>query len=449
MIRDFFSSLKEDKYKRHIVLAFFLFAVFIFVSTQFYLASVNVSSRFATMKALVEHQTFAIDDYHSVTNDKIFRQEHYYSSKPPVLSLAGAGIYYVLHNFFAFDLQMKFSEVDMSVYIITIILSGLSYLWILFLFYKIFQLLNIKKKYQSWLLLGFGLGTLYLPYATTLNNHTIAGAFLLASFYYLLKLKLKVLKNYKKGLFLMGLFASIAAVLDLPTGLLFLVLFFIYIFFNFPKRQLYFYILGAIPFLALHLFLNYQIVGTFLPPQFLPEYWDGNNNVINFLGGKKQIITKVAFNTRKNPLFYIINILIGTHGLFSYSPILIFSCYGFWKVFKNKSSFRKEAIIVLFAFLSLLAFYTFKISIYTGTAFGFRWLIAITPLLYIFLINIFSQPIKISFKISFLIVLFFSTIISIVGLINPWSNFVLLELSDSSAKTLEFPFLANLIMLLK
>mgnify|MGYP005647337105 FL=1 len=225
MIRDFFSSLKEDKYKRHIVLAFFLFAVFIFVSTQFYLASVNVSSRFATMKALVEHQTFAIDDYHSVTNDKIFRQEHYYSSKPPVLSLAGAGIYYVLHNFFAFDLQMKFSEVDMSVYIITIILSGLSYLWILFLFYKIFQLLNIKKKYQSWLLLGFGLGTLYLPYATTLNNHTIAGAFLLASFYYLLKLKLKIIKNYKKGLFLMGLFASIAAVLDLPTGLLFLVLF--------------------------------------------------------------------------------------------------------------------------------------------------------------------------------------------------------------------------------
>jgi len=70
----------------------------------------NDSSRYSTMIALVEQGTPYIDgvDLAKRTMDKVRVNGRDLSTKPPVLSVIGAGIYYVLHN--AFGLTFKKNE---------------------------------------------------------------------------------------------------------------------------------------------------------------------------------------------------------------------------------------------------------------------------------------------------------------------------------------------------
>ena len=63
-------------------------------------------SRMATVQTLVEQGTFAIDhtDFNR-TGDKVFVNGHFYSDKTPLLSVATAGLYSVLHNAFGLTLD--------------------------------------------------------------------------------------------------------------------------------------------------------------------------------------------------------------------------------------------------------------------------------------------------------------------------------------------------------
>jgi len=185
------------------------------------------------MESIVERKTFTINEKYTYTNDKIKINNDYYSSKPPVLSVIGAGVYYVLHNFinlnFGNPVDFYLTNNNITVYIITLLLVGSTFILLLYYLYKSFELFKIKKKYQNILLLGFGLGTLYLPFSITLNNHTIAGSLLFVSFYYLLKIKQNKKENLKRYIIIISLLTSLSATIDLPTGLTFLILFYIYL----------------------------------------------------------------------------------------------------------------------------------------------------------------------------------------------------------------------------
>ena len=335
-------EIKKILNRLHPLPIFIFFIILIICVTNNSINNVNPASRFLTMESLVENGTFTINEKHQYTCDKMFRDGNYYSSKPPVLSVAGAAIYYVLHNFFNLDLPDKpyINTENLSVYFITLILVGGTYLLLLFYFYKTLKLLKIKKEHQI-LLLGLGCGTLYLSYLPTLNNHTVAGSLLFIGFYYLLKLKLGEAKDYKKNIALCGFFASLSAVIDLPTGLVFLALFCVYIFFIISKKQTVYYILAAAPIIIIHLFLNLQITGDFLPVQFHPELGDYKNLIWNLLGSD-------GIPHQQNLLIYAFNIFFGARGLLFFSPILIFAFYSIYKTIKSrKNRFWKEAVLIL------------------------------------------------------------------------------------------------------
>lgn len=75
----------------------------LFIHSRAY--SSNDASRLAAIESLVERGTWAIDASPFATVDRIKVGEHFYSDKPPILSLAGAGIYSILHNVFGLTLQ--------------------------------------------------------------------------------------------------------------------------------------------------------------------------------------------------------------------------------------------------------------------------------------------------------------------------------------------------------
>lgn len=467
----YFKTIKNDISKLHPLPIFIVFIVLTFVFTHSYIDSTNPASRFMTMESLVEEKTFIVNEKHIYTDDKMIRQGNYYSSKPPVLTIIGSGIYYALYNLFDLNLPEKpyFFTINSAVYLITFFLIGSTYLLLLLYFYKTLNLLKIKKRYQILLLAGLGLGTLYLTYSITLNNHTIAGSFLFIGFYYLLKIKINNPDSatQKKYLALAGLFISLSAVIDLPTGLIFLALFFVYAFFTISKKQSVYYIMAAAPIIIIHLFFNYQITGDFLPVQFHPEYDNYKNITWNILGGAKDNIQKNLPSYiiyEENTFLYIFNILFGTHGLFLYSPILLFAIYAIYKIIKNKSraflqglipskkmrdkrhQFWIEALFISTGFLIIFLFYV-KMQTYTGSAFGFRWFIALTPLLYFFNIFLFLKPPSRKFINGFIIIFIISTAICFVGFLYPWTPHHLIIETPTADYQIGFPLLTNLSLI--
>lgn len=431
----------------------FIFFLFVLIFTQGKITMTNPASRFLTMEAIVENHSFKINEKCPLVDDKIYRTGDCYSTKPPVLSVAGAGIYYVLYNYFGLDFPEKtnyYFNSNISVYIITLLLVGASYLALLIFMAKTADLLAIEKKYKNLLVIGFGLSTLYFTYSITLNNHTIAGSLLFISFYYLFKARIE--KKYPIKYFLLsGLLASLSAVIDLPTGLAFVFLFFVYIFLFLPRKNIIYFLLPMIPIFALHLSLNLAITGDLLPAQFHPEFWNKKTigeesiQVVQTLGNGGLAKTQSLF-------LYIFNITIGTHGLFFYSPILIFFVIASYKIIRAKDkNFFPEAMIILSGFMIIFLFYALKVRIYTGSAYGFRWFLAVTPLLYFLIFYLFKTNYFKNNINYFLLALAISFILALIGLTKPWAaqyTRIYVPMLKKEIK-IEFPLLPNLNPILK
>ncbi len=394
------------------ILIFLFFSFLVLFFTRNTVSNINPGSRFLTIESIVEKRTLAINEKQNYTCDKIQRDGNYYSSKPPILTTAGSGIYYVLHNFFNLslpnsDIENYLDEKNLAVYIITLILVGIPYLLLLIFFYKSLGFFKLTKESKLLLFLGLSLGTLYLPYATTLNNHVPAGSLLFISFYYLLKTKFNKNKiGNKKYIALSGLFASLAAVIDLPTGSIFLFLFFVYFLINENKKHIIYYLLAGAPIVLTHLFLQIQITGDILPAQLHQELW-----------------AKSSIKTERDGIFlYIFNIFLGARGYFLYTPLLIISFYSIFKTIKNKENkFRQEAIMTVIAFTAITLFYVLRARDYAGFAYGFRWFIAITPIVYFFTIFIFTEESLKRLQKYLLAALASSVVIALIGMYNPWS----------------------------
>ncbi|MBU1202557.1 hypothetical protein KKH39_00710 [Patescibacteria group bacterium] len=423
-------------FKKH-KLAFFLLAIvaFLFIFTDSDIPSTNSSSRYLTINSLVKNGSFIITENNVNTDDKIFREGNFYSSKPPFLSVVAAGIYYPLYHIFSWELPTKpFLSHGFSlpaVYVINLLLVGGSFILLLYYFYQILILIDIEKKYRYRLLAGLALATLYLPYSTVFNNHTIAGSFLFISFYYLCLLKIQGFK--KKWIFWSGLLAALAAVIDLPTGLAFFSGFFIYYFFRYGAKNIFYYILPAIFLFSLHLYLNIQITGDILPPQLHSEMWSVNGQMWN-LEAKGNIF-------KHSLLVYTFNIFFGTHGLFFYSPILLLSFFGLYKLLKNKNKdFFWEAILVALTFLAIYIFYAFGSRAYAGAAYGFRWFLAPTPILYFFITFLFREKPGHKLVNLFIYLFLISFLINIIGLFRVWAPYYIYDIGGIEYL---WPFLTN------
>ena len=420
MIKNWWNNIKEDKHKRRVVLAFFLLAFFLILFTEPYFNTYNVISRYLTIESIVEDGDFIIDERHQATGDKIYREGHYYSSKPPILSVAASSIYYITHNFFGQDFPETgintrseyFHSIYPTVYVANLIFVGLPFLFLLFYFYKTLKLFYIKSRYHLPLILGLGLGSLLFTYSVTFNNHVIAGSLLFIGFYYLLLIKKF---NYKfddinKYLFLSGLFTSLSAVIDLPTGLTFFALFFVYFFLKLGFRKILYYIGPALIIFSLHLYFNYQAFGGFLPAQAYEDYWIGPD-------GELVLIHFFRDHSWYTLLF---NIFIGTNGFFIYTPLLLLPLYSIYKIIKEKSEFIWEALMIVFGFIILILFYINLAKDYGGGAYGYRWFIAIAPLFYFFIIFLFKKTLSAKMSTVFTILLLWSCIVAIIGVFDPW-----------------------------
>jgi hypothetical protein len=336
------------------------------------LDNANTGSRYATIESLVDYGTFTIDKSRYVrTIDKYKANGHYISSKPATLPTLGAGVYWVYQKLTGKTIARYEGDVVRTVSFFT---GGVCHILFLIYFYRLCRLLFRRQLAVIGAMAGASFAYLGVGYATHINELSTAGALGICGLYYAARIRLE--RDAKPWHWpLAGFVLGLLPAIDLPglaiTGALSL-----YLFTYDRKKALLWFLPALVPGVALHLALTYQISGSLKPFYF-------NSELKNF----KQFYFRQASGIdglREPKWLYAFNTLLGHHGLFSMTPIFVFSLIGLWRWLREAGSERWAALAVSGVSLIVFLFYVFRSHNYGGWCVGIRWLVPQMGLLIFF-----------------------------------------------------------------
>jgi len=445
-------------HQQEMLAIFLIFLTLFALTTKHHAASWNDQSRFATMEALVENPSniprFAIDytTWGWWTGDKIFDGKHFYSTKPPVLSVIGAGIYYVLYHGFHLDYSNMRHE-GIIYFVITFLLMGIPAALMLSLFYDLMHRMGLSRHQAIFLTIALGFGSFYLPYTTIFNNHTFAGIAIFISFYFLFRI---IEHKGSRGwnVFISGLLIGLALAVDIIGAAPYACAFLLYTsmmglkkgwfkplhkgmllwgpFLIFPilarfitRRKIRWsgielwgnFILGMIIFVAIHLYFNVQITGSYKPIYSLQALY----TKLAVEGYYGEVIKSSEGIFSEARLRYIVNSLFGIRGLFFYTPLLVFSLYLMIKVaLDHLNRFSRLSLLILIFLIPSWIYLIFETENYGGTSYGSRYFIASQPMLFFFNCYLYRYAMSDKVKGWFYEIFRVSVLMAIVGMMFPW-----------------------------
>lgn len=387
----------------------------------------NDSSRMATIQALVEDHTFAIDQSDFFEGfDKVYIDGHYYSDKPVFTALFGAVVYYPLY-YLGITLGRGW---NLAYYLITLFTVKL--LWFLGIktFYNILGQVNIKEKSRLQLTVALALGSLYFSWSATFNNHVLSAALLLFGLYFFLK-EQPAVGNFWNYL-LAGLFFALAGVQDF-TIMTFYACFGVYLFVRdaFQKEKLA-YLLPILVTVLPTLWINYVISGSIIPFYLVKEYY----LYPEYPNLEGNLFTGMELKQGWDLVRIAIEFLFWKKGFLLHNPLTLLAIPLMGLVIIRKEKLWKEALVITISSLVVIIAYMLTSLDYGGFTYSIRWFVPLLPFWYLFLYPIFTQEhpkLQKAFSVLFIL----SVVIASVGLIDPWTTVIT-----------GVPFLDNLISLM-
>ena len=353
------------------------------LSARPYAGSWNDGSRLASVEALVDHGTLAVDQTIFVqshlqpspyplddellqrfgTKDKLFINGHYYSDKSPIPSFGMAGVYQTWRWLGG---PSASERPDLFCLLMTFTFSGIAYVIAVGCLFAIVRHVGLGLGASSAVTALFALGTVALPYAQHVNNHILLLAVAAIMFLHLLHAEQSgwtIGKSLGIGTLLgMGYTIDLAAgpMLAFAMGILAL-----------SRERLGFTILGALPWVIAHHIVNYQIGGTIGPANAVPEYfeWPGSPfNASNMTGGWVHAsIFKASF--------YALDMLFGHKGFLGHNLILFLPLVMLQRLFR--ASYRERPIILtgLYWCVGTWLLYAATSKNLSGGCCSIRWLV--------------------------------------------------------------------------
>ena len=411
----------KKKYIPWLIFLLSFYIVIIFTNT--FLTSANEASRIGTIISLEKTESFKLGQYKEYTWDIIKYKEDLFSSKPPVFSWLA----FQIKRLIPADFPINPMQSSTAFYLLTVFTGGLSYSLLLVFFYK--SLLLAKVNYRLSLLITtfLGLGTIILPFATVFTNHLSAALFLYLGFYFHIKDKIQK-RNHKLNLILAGFFLTLSAVIEIAIAPFIWLLIFCYLIIKKDKATLLF-LLGSMPCLALHLYLNWQIVGDILPFYLHNELypWLFYNPDYTGVGGKM--------------LYLYILILSPAKGFIFYNPLVIYCFYAIYQIIKKRLEFFIESVGLLISLMISIIIWLFFTYDSSGSSYGLRWAIPYLPIFFFFL-AVYLNDKKIKNNNLFNIACIITIMVALVGVVDPWTSGVNID-----GIFIRFPLLTNLIIL--
>jgi hypothetical protein len=406
-----------------------LFVVFMLIwalLTKVHTHSWQEESRMATVQTLVEQGTFIIDHTEfNRTGDKVFINEHFYSDKTPLLSVAAAGAYSILHNVFGLTLDpticvpakdaaacRAFTPTGTrftAFYWLTLIFIGGSASLLVVLFWWAMLQAGASGTLATALAAALGLASPLAPYSIVFAGHVPAALCLFAGFMLLITTfgleacpfppprggkppgvggledthdaapaKASTPDKRQSGwrYFWAGMLISLSANIDLTLAI-FIVAFGLWVLLT-RWRQLLPYALGAMLPFALSAAINYWAAGTIMPLYFDPKAYDFVGTVLNPTVGGTNGFYSLEFGLR-----YTYDMFVGQRGLFSFTPMLIFAFVGIGVAIKQRQH-RWLALTVLPGSLVFAAYLILRTDNFGGLAWGTRWFVPLVPLWWYF-----------------------------------------------------------------
>src|SRR5262245_3699999 len=335
--------------------------------------SSNDRSRWATVRALVDDHTWVIG--HGVydkelgkwketgivaengwgTVDKMMNPDthDFYSTKPPLLTVIAAAQYALLKSVFGWSIT---EDNNLVVRTILLTLNAGSLAVYLFLLSRLVERLGTTDWGQLFTFAAGCFATYVTTFSVTLNHHTLAAAATLCAVYPILSAN-ESERLSVRSIITSGFFAGLAVCLELPAaafaGFLFLMLLW-----REPIRTLFIGLpMAFIPIVA-ELLFNHQAIGEWLPAYSKvtsPWYqYPGSHWMPPAAGEVKHGIDWARMH--ESIYAYWFHVLIGHHGLFTLTPIWLFSFGGMIAMIRSGQR-RAFGALVLLASLIVVGFY--------------------------------------------------------------------------------------------
>jgi len=397
----------------------------------------NDISRWCTVWSLLERGSYAIDDcpWQFKTQDKVKKPDklappgpkdgairrfeyaiaprarkegevvdHFYSSKPPLLPTLMAGLLYPIRaatgvpldqeirqqpsprnvqkegaNTFVYETPKDPIRWPASVFYLKplVVLFNVTPLWAFLVLYA--RLLDRHAPNDwAWFLSLFAAawGSFLFAFDTTLNNHTIAASSAFFALYAFIRIWSEGVRS-GWAFTAAGLFGAFCACNELPAAL-FGVLLFATLLVRFPRRTLLWFVPAAAVPSAAFLATQFLAFG-----QFWPVYEEFGTKSYTYQGSAWNTPLEMDYlNLHPEPYgVYLFHMTLGHHGVFSLTPIFLFSGIGALRLLGPRNRLSATAWLTLLLTVAMFAFYTWnpKARNYGGSTQGLRWLFWLIP----------------------------------------------------------------------
>ena len=367
--------------------------------------SANDRSRWATIRALGDDGTYVID--HIIFDQKGNRvrgwhtidlvrhrgpdgKEHYYSSKPTLLTTLLAGEYWLIKQITGATLADQPGYVSRLMLVLT---NAVPLAAALVLLAGLIDRYGTTDWGRIFAVAAACFGTFVTTFSVTLNNHTIAAISLVVA----IAVALPIFTNDCRAWWrfaVAGLSFAFLAANELPA-LSLLVFAGLALAWKSPPRTLLAFVPAVLAIAAAALITNYLAHGDWRTPY---AHRSPGDNWYDYPGSYwlKDNVRGID-RGEPSPLIYAFNCLLGHHGLFSLTPIWLLSAAGcfMWLTRHNDSparplspspslsTSRLLAATTLLTTAVILTFYLTRPQLdrnYGGGTCCLRWLLWLTPL---------------------------------------------------------------------
>jgi hypothetical protein len=400
--------------------------------TKVHTHSWQEESRMATVQSLVEQGTFTIDHTEfNRTGDKVFVDGHFYSDKTPILTVAAAGAYAILHNVFGLRLDPTICVPDQdpsacrafgpaglrltAFYWLTLMLIGGSSALLVALTWKALIDRGAGGLAATGLAAALGVASPIAPYSIVFAGHVPAALCLFAGFVLLTR------GPTRRGFFGSGLLISLSANIDLTLAL-FIATFAIWVIVS-RRSFILPFALGALTPFAISAAINYLAVGTLVPLYLDPNAYDFIGTVLNPTAGGTNGFYSLDFGVH-----YTYDLLVGRRGLFAFTPVLVYGMVGLWIVVRDRlHPLRGLAGAAFAGCLAFTLYLILRTDKFGGVAWGTRWFVPLVPLLWYFLPvayrpSLIANRSSILWRAIFVMAVIVSLLTTAAGLHDAWRD---------------------------
>jgi hypothetical protein len=377
-------------------------------SAQPFAGGWNDGSRLAAVESLVDHGTHAIDasifllpypdspfapyaanDLRTTgTQDKLIIDGHFYSDKPPVVSVVMAKIYFGLR---CFGLPKAADRPDWFCWWMTLATSGMAFVVAVWAMFSIGLELGLAAKAAFAWVSVFAIATVAPTYAWHVNNHI-----LLLAVVAVLLLELLRIGNQRDSigvtnlrLMWIGTLAGLAYNLDLAAGpVLVLGLLVVVLWRMRNEWAVGAVVAGMLPWIVAHHSLNYALGGVWQPMNAIPQYlaWPGSPF-------SEQNLTGIWRHSPLKFVVYALAMLFGKHGFIGHNVPLYLAVAAIPLVLRHRVKEHAEVCFGIGWCAATWILYAAYSNNYGGACCSIRWFVPfLAPLFFALAILLREHP---------------------------------------------------------